>query len=198
MPAERLTVTLPAGIEDRCDGSLRLGQLEGVFTHAERGFLLSSGAESYLFPDTEADIPNGTLVRVRHMCMRFLQLRMGKLVAIQNLPALGAQKNPTEDGTRLWSLIVAGGVLLLPGNLPFDYAFEEVCKEGNDEDGYRHAEAVILIDGSKAVVVNPGQEGEIEVTRGEHAGRYGVENVNVVFSDDDLPIEVNFRIRRAD
>lgn len=206
LPTERIVLKLPEPLEQRCSsGSLgSAGGLLGAVHREGAALVLSTETEDLAFPDLDADIPDGTFVRVSFACQNVLAVYdQGRALVIENLPVFGGVANPTESGTRVWYLVAAGGTLLLPDNLPFDYALEQVCEAGNDEDGYFDSEALIIADGNKAVIVPPGETRPVTLTRGPHAGKYSVQNVNITFAlrsaaGSDFPVAVNFRIRRAD
>jgi len=197
-PTEKLTVTFPVELEGACQIQTLGLEVDGIFIRSEKGFSLRMGAQELPFPDSDADVPSGTFVRVTIQCLRIPTTKMGRMVSIQNLPSLEGEKNPTEDGTRLWYLAAGGGSVILYDALPFDYALEEVCHGATESGGTRSLEAVVVMDGSKGIAIRPGEKAPFTIDRGEYAGRYELENVNIVFSETDNPLLVNFRIRRAD
>lgn len=197
-PTEEITVTFPSELEEACQIQNQIFVMDGIFLRSEKGFSLRIGAQDLPFPDSDADVPSGTFVRAVLRCLRFPTVRMGRMVVLQNLPALDGKKNPTEDGTRLWYVTAGGGSVTPYDALPNDYALEEVCHEETDAGRVRSLEAMVVMDGPKGVVIRPGEKGPFTIEHGEHAGRYELENVNIVFSDTDNPLLMNFRIRRAD
>ena len=197
-PSEEITVTLPDELETYCRDNSREQAIDGIFVRTDGGFALQAGMEEYAFPDSDADVPNGTFVRVVVQCLHLGGNGLGKLVILTNLPEIEGEKNPTEGGTRLWFAAGGGGSLILNNTLPIDYAMEEVCHAQIDSERGRYLEAMIPFDGARGTVVRPGETRAFSIARGEHAGSYELDNVNIVFSEDDDPVRVNFRIRRAD
>lgn len=198
IPEERVTLTLPSQLDQQCLNASRQVAMDGTVRRTGGGLVLKVGVEDFVFPDLGADIPDGTFVRLLFQCVHFPGATLGKFVGIQNLPSLLGVPNPTEDGTRLWHVVAGGGAVLFYDILPVDYALEEVCHEPDDGEGYRAAEAVVIMGRSQTKVIRPGEQGDFEIEIGEHAGRYRLENVAILFSDRDVPVDVNFRIRRAE
>ncbi len=203
LPTERIDLKFPPPLESACFKGLDIGAFEGVVHNDGTTLVLTIGTEDLPFAELDAGIPDGTFVRLSFLCQTIPQFEQGRLLVIENLPALGGVANPTEGGTRLWHLVAAGGSLLIFSALPVDYALEQVCEVDNDEDGRFDVESLIIADGNKAVIVPPGETRDVTLTRGPHAGKYSVQNVNITFGDNttagsDFPIAVNFRIRRAD
>lgn len=191
IPTDRVTITLPDDLEHDCEVGFRIGFLVGTVSHVNGHLAVVRDGKAHEFPDLHAEIPDGTLVQVLVDCNE------GRILIVQNLPSYDAQTNPTEPGTRLWALLMAGQHAI-PGELPIDYALEEVCKEPDGRGGNLHANAIIIADGSTAVIINPGEKGEFEIHEGDQAGRYSLENVSIVFADDDYPLAVHLRLLRAD
>lgn len=190
MPTERVAITLPDHLEHECENGHRVGNIVGAVSHVDGHLAVTYDDKIHEFPDLYDNIPDGTLVWVSVNC------NDGRILLVQNLSYYDQQANPTEYGWRFWALLATGAHTVFPSELTMDYALEEACKEPDQYGGHRHAEAIIAIDGSSSVVIDPGETGEIEIHEGAYAGRWSLENVNIVYSDDDYALNVDFRLFR--
>ncbi len=191
IPTDRVTITLPEDMEYDCGVGFRMGFLIGTVSHVNGHLAVVHDGKAHEFPDLDAQIPDGTLVQVLADCNE------GRILVVQNLSSYDAQTNTTEPGTRVWALLMAGK-RAIPSELPIVYALEEVCKEPDGQGGNLHAEAIVIADSPTAVIINPGEMGEFEIHEGDQAGRWSLENVNIVFADDDYPLAIHLRLFRAD
>ncbi len=197
VPTARIEVKLPDLLEPGCNAGA-VGFFDGAVHRDGKALVLTTATQALAFPDLDAAIPEGTFVRVVVACQRIPQFDPGRFLSITNLPSFKGVANPTEGGERLWYMVAGGGALILFSDLPVTYALEQVCEVRNDQEGYLSAESLILDGGDQVVMVAPGETREVKATEGAQAGTYSVENVNITFSDADLAVAVNFRIRRAD
>ncbi len=195
LPTARIEVKLPDALEPGCAAGA-MGVFEGAVHRDGKALVLTTGKEVLSFPDLDAAIPDGTFVRLFVACRHVPLREPGRFLAITNLPSLGIVPNPTESGERLWYM-VANGETVFVLDFPATFALEQACEVGNDQEGYLASESFVLDGGDQVVIVAPGETREFTTVKGEQAGTYSFENVNITYAGDS-PVALNFRIRRAD
>lgn len=203
LPDERIDLVLPMFVATRCEDTHSgiVTILEGVARREGASLVLHSAVvdEDFVFPDLDVAIPDGTFVTAAIVCESIPGYPLGKLLLIQNLPEIGGEPNPTEDGERTWLFVAAGGSLPIVAGLPADFAFEQVCEvqSANGRSTYG-VNALVLAADKDVVLVPPEETRPFTIHRGSQAGAYSVENVNITYQSGAIPVAVNFRITRAD
>lgn len=201
LPDERIELSFPDFIEKACVlGSGDVGTvIDASVSNEGDDLVLTKGEARIAIPALHAKIPDGTLVRVTLFCGSLPGFPVARLLAIDNLPEIDGQPNPTESGERSWLFVAAGGPLPFLGGLPFDFALEEQCEVTTNNGRRKYGvEALVLASDKDVVYVPSGETRPFTVHRGPQAGSYTVENVNITFQDTGIPLATNLRIDRAD
>jgi hypothetical protein len=199
-PTEIIAIGLLSG--DLCspDFPNQPAPIEGSFEAIAGGFRVVTATETVEIPEVEPAIPAGTFVRLSYGCSEGFYGAAGAFVLLENVATLDGAANPTEDGSRLWFYVVAGGEANYSAG-PFTAEFEEHCSDGEFPDGFRAALKLELTGEGFTATLEPGEETAFTAPSGPHAGDYLAENVNITYigyAGGDATSEINFRITRAD
>lgn len=176
-------------------------QVEGAFQPAQGGFQVVADQETVQIDGPEPVIPAGTLVRLSYGCRTGFYGDNGAVVQLENVPSINGNANPTEDTSRLWYFMAAGGEAVVPEEFPFTATMEEVCMDGTIEDGFTSPERLTLTGAGFTVTAEPGAVETFTETTGPHAGTYAVDNVRVTwvgYPGGDATFNLNFTVARAD
>lgn len=84
-------------------------QVEGEFQPIQGGFQVVTAQETVEIDGPEPIVPAGTLVRLSYGCQMGFYGDNGAFAQIENVPSINGVANPTEDSSRLWYSVAAGG-----------------------------------------------------------------------------------------
>jgi hypothetical protein len=203
VPTERLSLSLLAGTTCNTQYPTNMGALvfEGAFEPISGGFRVAKGADKVEITEAEPAIPAGTFVRLTYGCQSGFYGDSGAFVVLENLATLDGAPNPTEEGTRLWFVVAAGGEAGIPQAIPFKLSFVDDCKVGDFESGSKTPEKLVIEGQGFSVTVDPGKSADFVETTGPEKGSYHAENIDIVFvgfGGGDATTNANYRITRGD
>lgn len=187
--------------------------IDGAFETVSGGYHIVGTTETVTVTvkGTTPPIPAGTFVHMTYWCSppRGGYSIGGYFVALQNLPTLAGKANPTEAGGRLWFAGGAGSKFGIPADaLPFTITWSPFCTlyfhpapTDTGEPGDDSYVGTLDIQGAGlSASIAPGNEGEVTVPSGAHAGKYRSRNDYIVVKLSGLEAisDEYFTVSRAD